>query len=84
MIDSFFAAVSDSYNHPTTADEAVNGKKKQELLAEEFSISRIKVRKILITTGDLTYPETRQIQELLAAGKKMTGVCEILKMVKSL
>ncbi len=52
-------------------------------MAEEFGISRIKVRKILITTGDLTYPETRQIQELLAASNQMTEVCDILKMAPS-
>lgn len=83
-IEEFFASVSDSYHHPAAGEETGSpARKKQELLAEEFSISRIKVRKILITTGDLTYPETRQIQELLAAGKKMTGVCEILKMAPS-
>lgn len=82
-IQSFFSAVSDSYNSPAEGEQGRDGKKKQELLAEEFGISRIKVRKILITTGDLTYPETRQIQELLASDKKMEEVCEILKMAPS-
>ena len=40
------------------------------MLAEEFGISRLKVRKILITTGEVVYPETKRIQELLAAGGK--------------
>ena len=82
-IEDFYASVSDAYNSPGEGEQGRDGKKKQELLAEEFGISRIKVRKILITTGDLTYPETRQIQELLASDKKMEEVCEILKMAPS-
>lgn len=82
-IEDFYASVSDAYNSPGKGERGRDGRKKHELLAEEFGISRIKVRKILITTGDLAYPETQQIQELLAAGKKMTEVCEILKMAPS-
>ena len=78
IIDSFFNAVSDSYHHPGSGDEVGDapGRKKQELLAEEFGISRIKVRKILITTGDLKYRETAQIQEMLKSGLKMPAVAE--------
>ena len=82
-IEDFYASVSDAYNSPGEGEQGRDGKKKQELLAEEFGISRIKVRKILITTGDLTYPETRQIQELLVSDKKMEEICEILKMAPS-
>ena len=82
-IEYFFPSVSDTYNSPGEGEQGRDGKKKQELLAEEFVISRIKVRKILITTGDLTYPETRQIQELLAAGLKMDQLCEQLQMAPS-
>ena len=82
-IEYFYASVSDAYNSPGEGEQGRDGKKKQELLAEEFGISRIKVRKILITTGDLTYPETRLIQELLAAGLKMDQLCEQLQMAPS-
>ena len=82
-IEDFYASVSDAYNSPGEGEQGRDGKKKQELLAEEFGISRIKVRKILITTGDMTYPETRQIQELLAAGLKMDQLCEQLQMAPS-
>ena len=82
-IENFYASVSDAYNSPGEGEQSRDGKKKQELLAEEFGISRIKVRKILITTGDLTYPETRLIQELLAAGLKMDQLCEQLQMAPS-
>ena len=78
---SFFNAISDSYRHPGSGDEVgdVPGRKKQELLAEEFGISRIKVRKILITTGDLRYRETAQIQEMLKSGLKMPAVAEKMR-----
>lgn len=77
-IQDFFSAVSDSYRHPGSGDEVGDapGRKKQELLAEEFEISRIKIRKILITTGDITYPQTQQIQVLMADGLKMPAVAE--------
>ena len=79
-IAAFYAAVSDSYRHPGAGEEVgdVSGRKKQELLAEEFGISRLKVRKILITTGDVTYPMTKTIETLLAAGKSKTVICKLL------
>ena len=84
-INAFFASVSDAFNHPSagecehpTATErgSVEAHKTQALLAEEFGISRLKVRKILITTGDLHYSETTRIQRLLASGIKKREVCE--------
>lgn len=44
-------AVTDAYLNPTedTADE--NGKMSLNVLADEFSMSRIKLRKLLITSG---------------------------------
>ena len=80
VISSFFSAVSDAFNSPGEGEQGRDGKKKQELLAEEFGISRIKVRKILITTGEISYPQTAQIQTALAAGKKMPAVAEKMKL----
>ena len=80
-IAAFYAAVSDSYRNPTSEEVSVeNDRKSINLLAEEFGISRLKVRKILITTGDLTYPATYGIQELLASGKSKAEICRQLKM----
>jgi len=80
-IAAFYTAVSDSYWHPTSEEVGVeNGRKSINLLAEEFGISRLKVRKILITTGDLTYPATHGIQDLLAAGKSKAEICRQLEM----
>ncbi len=76
IISSFYQSISESYNAPGEGEQGRDGKKKQELLAEEFGISRIKVRKILITTGDMRYSETAQIQKLLAESQKMSVVAE--------
>lgn len=71
--------MSDAYRNPTSEEFGDDsGGKSINLLAEEFSISRLKVRKILITTRDVTYPTTKTIQELLAAGKSKTEICKLL------
>ncbi len=51
VIADFYNAVSESFNNPSEDEKGREGKKKQELLAEELGISRLKVRKILITTA---------------------------------
>lgn len=78
VISAFYSSVSDSYNHPSAGEMSQDGHKSQALLAEEFGISRLKVRKILITTGDVTYSETKRIQQLLATGKTKKEVCSQL------
>ena len=78
VISTFYSSVSDAYNHPSAGERNQDGKKSINLLAEEFGISRLKVRKILITTGDLTYSETKRIQQLLAAGMTKKEVCSQL------
>ena len=84
-MQAFYDAVSESYNHPATGEKVGNvpGKKKQELLAEEFGLSRIKVRKILITTGDLVYKETGDIESLLREGMSVSEAAEKLKIAVS-
>lgn len=51
--------------------------------AEELGISSIKVKKLLITSGKLAYEETRQIQRLLAYGKKLSEIQQELGLKKS-
>ena len=50
IINAFMESVSDSYQHPGSGDEVgdMPGRKKQELLADEFGISRIKVNEIVL------------------------------------
>lgn len=82
-IAAFFASVSDSYNHPGAGERSLDGHKPINLLAEEFGISRLKVKKILITTGDVVYPETGRIQNLLSQGKTKVQACAELKIAIS-
>lgn len=83
VIADFYNAVSESFNNPSEDEKGREGKKKQELLAEEFGISRLKVRKTLITTGDVVYPETKRIQAMLADGMELKTVCEKLRLSNS-
>lgn len=78
VISAFYSSVSDAYNHPSAGERNPDGKKSINLLSEEFGISRLKVRKILITTGDVVYPETKRIQQLLSQGKTKKEVCSQL------
>ncbi len=80
VIASFFASVSDSYNNPGDGEVGRDGHKKLELVADEFEISRLKVRKVLVTTGDLSNPT---VTNLLAAGLSFPAVCEELRLSKS-
>ncbi len=61
----------------------MSGRKKQELLAEESGISRLKVRKIMITTGDITYPKTAQIQEMMKETVQIDALCNQLRISRS-
>lgn len=80
-----FNAIAYSYNHPAADEavdkathEAVGGHKKIELVAEEFSMSRLKIRKILITTGDYSTPQTTQIKKMRDEGKSTAQIAEKL------
>ena len=67
-------AITDAYLNPSqgTADE--DGKMYINLLAEEFSMSRIKVRKLLITSGAYETPISRQVGELYKRGKTIKEI----------
>ena len=67
-------AVTDAYLNPTedTADE--NGKMSLNVLANEFSMSRIKLRKLLITSGVYETPISRKVNELYNSGKTVKEI----------
>lgn len=67
-------AVTDAYLNPTkdTADE--KGKMSLNVLADEFSMSRIKLRKLLITSGVYETPISRKVNELYNSGKTIKEI----------
>lgn len=67
-------AITDAYLNPTedTADE--DGKMYINQLADEFGMSRIKLRKILITSGAYETPMSRQVNELYNSGKSVNEI----------
>ena len=67
-------AVTDAYLNPTedTVDE--NGKMSLNVLAGEFSMSRIKLRKLLITSGVYETPISRKVNELYNSGKTVKEI----------
>ena len=79
---AFIAAVAASYRSGGLAEDA-DKHKPQVLVAEEFGISRLKVRKILITTGDYKSPMTEEILRLKEQGKKPGEICEMLGIGRS-
>ena len=78
----FILAVAASYRSGDYA-AGTDDHRSQTLVAEEFGISRLKVRKILITTGDYKSPMTEEILRLKAQGKKVEEICEILGIGRS-
>lgn len=67
-------AVTDAYLNPMddTADE--NGKMSLNVLADEFSMSRIKLRKLLITSGAYETPLSKQVNDLFRSGKAVKEI----------
>lgn len=61
-----------------TSAEIYREKKEIKATALELSLPPNKVKKLLITGKVLTYPETKQIQELLKLGKTITEIQETM------
>ena len=58
----------------STVDAVFEEKQEIKATAIELDLAELKVRKLLITSGKLRYPVTKQIQELQRAGKKIVVV----------
>lgn len=74
MSQQVLEAVTDAYLNPTkdTADE--NGKMSLNVLADEFSMSRIKLRKLLITSWAYETLTSRKVNELSNSGKTVKEI----------
>jgi hypothetical protein len=67
-------AITDAYLNPTEGMADDDGKMYVNLLADEFGMSRIKLRKILITSGAYETPTSRQVNELYKSGKTVKEI----------
>lgn len=78
LITQLIEAVTDTYLNPpeNTADE--NGRMYLNLLAEEYSITPIKVRKLLISSGVYQTDISMRINELYKSGKTIKEIQEIV------
>ena len=78
LISQLMEAVTDTYLNPpeNTADE--NGRMYLNLLAEEFSMTPIKVRKLLISTGVYQTDISMRINELYKSGKTIKEIQKIV------
>lgn len=62
----------------STVDAVFDEKQEIKATAIELDLAELKVRKLLITSGKLCYPQTGEIQELQRAGKKPEEIQNIL------
>ena len=78
LISQLIEAITDTYLNPSenTADE--KGHMYLNLLAEEFSMTPIKVRKLLISSGVYQTDISKKINELYKSGKTIKEIQEIV------
>jgi len=75
ILSALIDAVADSYLSPSE-DEEVDGHKPIKLVAEEFKITPLKVRKLLITGGAYRTPISERVQDLHREGKTIAQIQE--------
>lgn len=76
-------AVADMYLNPPAGSEDEDGYMKIRPLAEEFSMTPLKVRKILITAGAFESSISTQVNDLLEQGRSIAEIQEILKLSRA-
>jgi hypothetical protein len=70
--------ITDSYLHPAAGEESPDDPEHRQLklIAEEFSMSRLKVRKLLITAGVYETPISGEVNRLSHQGKTIAEIQE--------
>ncbi len=80
MANQIVEAVTDAYLNPTEDAADENGHMYLNLLAEEFSMTPIKIRKLLITSGAYETLMSRQVNELYNSGKSVKEIQTIMEL----
>lgn len=75
--EQLLQSVSDAYLNPPEGSADSDGHMKLNDLAEEFSMTWMKIRKLLITAGVYENPVSNQINRLKAQGKTVKEIQEI-------
>lgn len=73
------AAVTDSYNSPDDEQEY----KPLAMVADEFNITPLKVRKLLITGGTYKTSISAEVSKLYASGKTVAEIQALLKLSRA-
>lgn len=74
LMDQLIDEIVNVYLHPQESLSNENERTPLNVLAEEFSLSALKVRKLLVTAGVYDSPICRRVQELYAVGKTVKEI----------
>ena len=78
--DDFMNMVADAYLHPAKGTQDEDGHMYLNLLAQEFGMTPIKIRKILVTAGVYETPTSLKVNELYESGKSVAEICKIMNL----
>lgn len=85
ILQELVQSIKYSYEHPQPGEEAPDdmAHKQLKLVAEEFCITPMKVRKLLITAGAYSSPLSAQVQRLYQEGKTIKEIQELTQLGRS-
>lgn len=69
--------VAEAYLHPRGKFPGKNGRMSLDALGDEFSMSSLKIRKLLVTAGVYDTPLCRRVQEWYESGKSVKEICSL-------
>lgn len=83
MMKQLMEAVTDAYLNPPQGTEDSSGHMQLKQLAEEFSMTPLKVRKMLITTGAYETAISRTVNALADEGKSVPEIQEMTNLSRA-
>ena len=84
MAQQLMEAVTDAYLNPPQGTEDDTGHMQLKQLAEEFSMTPLKVRKLLITTGAYQTAISKFVNTLFREGKSVAEIQELTNLSRAL
>ena len=76
LMDQLIDEIVNAYLYPQERLSDENGRTPLNVLAEEFSLSALKVRKLLVTAGVYDTPICRRVQDFYAAGRTVKEILD--------